>query len=91
MNLIDINHGDWVRLKRHDATVSLDRCPGPHGAGAIIHTSDAGAFVFDHLDVTAADGPEFVYRWVTRLSDATWAEPGPASSMLGVLRKTRER
>ena len=55
--------GLWVRLLRAGTTVGLDRWPGPHRPGTVIHTSGAGRFCFSHLDPHADGGPEAVYSW----------------------------
>jgi hypothetical protein len=55
--------GTWVRLVRNGATIDLDRWPGPHGPGSVIHATGGGCFVFDHIDHIAAGGPEAVYIW----------------------------
>jgi hypothetical protein len=55
--------GDWVRLVYLSATIGLDRWPGPHRPGSVIHTSGGGCFVFDHLDHGATGDPENVYVW----------------------------
>lgn len=62
----DDSDGTWVRLARVGATVSLDRWPGPHGPGHVIHTSARERFCFERFD-TPADGiPEAVYRAAPR-------------------------
>ena len=55
--------GTWVRLIRGDTTLGLDRWPGPHRAGEVIHASGFGRFCFDRFDIDADGGPEAVYRW----------------------------
>jgi hypothetical protein len=61
---IPINNADgWVRLVYLSATIALDRWPGPHGPGSVIHASGGGCFVFDHHDHGAANGPEAIYVW----------------------------
>lgn len=57
--------GTWVRLRRGGTTIALDRWPGPHNPGSVIHTSGGGRFCFTRLDAHAdADGgPEAVYDW----------------------------
>lgn len=59
----DNSTGGWVRLVYLPATIDLDRWPGRHGPGTVIHASGGGCFVFDHLDHSAAGGLENVYVW----------------------------
>lgn len=61
---IDEQTDDWVRLVRRQATLWLGRWPGPHRPGEVIHSTDGGRFVFDHVDPDADGGPEVVYAWV---------------------------
>jgi hypothetical protein len=53
-------HGDFVFQQ---TTIGLDRWPGEHRPGAVIHTSSGGGFVFDHLDTDAQGGLVAVYVW----------------------------
>ncbi len=62
-NKLNDSTGGWVRLVYLSATIGLDRWPGPHGPGTVIHTSGGGRFVFDHHDHGAANGAEAVYIW----------------------------
>jgi hypothetical protein len=55
--------GTWVRLVYKGAIIGVDRWPGEHRPGSVIHTSGGGDFVFDHLHPSAASDPEAVYIW----------------------------
>lgn len=63
MRTIPFNNsiGTWVRLVRDGATIDVDRWPGPHGPGSVIHTAGDGIFVCDHIDHDTDSGPEAVY------------------------------
>jgi len=60
-NIDDPTAGPWVRLTRGGVTVSLCRWPSRR---EVIHSTDGGRFMFDHLEPDADGGPEVVYVWV---------------------------
>jgi hypothetical protein len=59
----DSSTGTWVRLRRRGVTLAVERWPGPHHPGTVIHTTGGGRFVCSHLDPDADGGPEAVYDW----------------------------
>jgi hypothetical protein len=61
----DNSAGASVRLERNGATVTVQRWPGPHGAGQMIHLSGGSCFCFERFDATADGGPEAIYRWAS--------------------------
>jgi len=58
--------GPLVRLVIDTTTVRLDRWPGPHRPGEVIHISGGGLFIFDRVDLAADYDPEVIYTCATR-------------------------